>query len=73
MRAHRDTERVLLGLQPGDTVGIVRGIVTTYATVTEIDLDGIVVRYPNGAQETVRVASATHHDRVSPPQLEVAA
>lgn len=71
MRAHRDTERVLTALQPGDTVGITRGIVTTYATVTEIDLDGIVVRYQSGAHETVRVASATQHDRVTPPQLEV--
>lgn len=73
MRAHRDTERVLSALEPGDDVGIVRGNVTTYGTVTEIDLDGIEVRYPNGETETVRVTSATRHDRVSPPQLEVAA
>lgn len=71
MRAHRDTERVLSALEPGDTVGIERDILTRYATVVDVDLDGIEVRYHGGETETVRVASATHHDRVSPPQLEV--
>lgn len=70
---HRDAERVLSALEPGDDVGIVRGNVTRSATVVDVDLDGIEVRYPNGAVETVRVTSATQHDRVSPPELEVAA
>ena len=72
MRAHPDTERVLTSLQPGDTVAITSGILTRHGVVVDVDLDGIVVRV-GGEVETVRVLSATHHDRMLPPDLQVSA
>lgn len=73
MRPHRDTERVLAALRTGDTVGVRRSGATEvrYGDVADVGLDGIEVRYPSGAAETVRVHSAHQQDRVSPAELEV--
>lgn len=73
MTPHRDTERVLAALTPGQAVGVRRQGSTSarYGDVVALDLDGIEVRFPSGATETVRVHSASQPDRVSPPDLEV--
>lgn len=73
MRPHRDTERVLAALTPGQAVGVRRRdcTETRYGDVTDVGLDGIEVRYPSGATETVRVHSAHQQDRVSSVELEV--
>lgn len=73
MRPHRDTERVLATLQPGQAVGVRRRGCTEvrYSDVVELGLDGIEVRFPGGATETVVVHSAHQQDRVSPVELEV--
>ncbi len=72
-RPHRDTERVLSALQPGDPVGITRDGETRWGEVVGLELDGVEVRYPAGDSETVRVHSASRQDRVSPAEIEVAA
>lgn len=73
MTPHRDTERVLSALTPGQAVGVRRRgtTETRYGDVVALGLDGIEVRFPSGATETVRVHSASQPDRVSPPDLEV--
>jgi len=73
VRPHRDTERVLAALRPGQAVGVRRRGTTEvrYGGVVALDLDGIEVRYPSGRAETVRVHSAHQQDRVSPVELEV--
>lgn len=71
MTPHRDTERVLAALTPGQAVGVRRGGWTRYGDVVDVGLDGVEVRYLSGAVETVVVHSASQPDRVSPPDLEV--
>ncbi len=71
MRPHRDTEAVLARLTEGAPVGVTRGGWTRYGDVVDVGLDGVEVRYPSGAVETVRVHSAHQQDRVSPVELEV--
>lgn len=73
MRPHRDTERVLATLQPGQAVGVRRRGCTEvrYGDVADVGLDGVEVRYPGGRAETVVVHSAHQQDRVSPAELEV--
>ncbi len=71
MRPHRDTEAVLLRLTEGAPVGVTRDGWTRYGDVSDVGLDGVTVRYPNGAVETVVVHSAHQQDRVSPVELEV--
>lgn len=72
-RPHRDTERVLAALQPGDPVCVRRQGSTSarYGDVADVGLDGLAVRFLNGTTATVRVHSASRPDRVSPPDLEV--
>ncbi len=71
MRPHRDTEAVLSRLTEGAPVGVTRNGSTRYGDVAGVGLDGVTVRYPDGAVETVRVHSAHQQDRVSPVELEV--
>ena len=70
-RPHRDTERVLAALQPGDPVGVTRGRSMRYGAVVDVGLDGVEVRYPSGSTETVVPWSAHRQDRVSPAEIEV--
>ena len=70
---HRDTERVLSALQPGDPVGITRDGQTRWGEVVGLELDGLEVRYPSGKAETVRVHSASRPDRITPAEIEVRA
>lgn len=73
MTPHRDTERVLSALTPGQTVGVRRRGCTEarYGAVVDLGLDGLAVRWLDGSMATVRVHSAHWQDRVSPPDLEV--
>lgn len=73
MRPHRDTERVLAALTPGQAVGVRRRGCTEvrYGDVVDLGIDGIEVRYPGGRAETVVAHSAHQQDRVSPAELEV--
>lgn len=71
MRPHRDTEAVLSRLTEGAPVGVTRNGSTRYGDVAGVGLDGVTVRYPSGAVETVVVHSASQPDRVSPVELEV--
>lgn len=68
---HRDTERVLAALQPGDPVGITRAGWTRWGEVVGLELDGVEVRYPSGGTETVVPWSASRPDRVTPAEIEV--
>lgn len=72
-RPHRDTERVLSALTPGDPVGITRDGQTRWGEVVGLELDGLEVRYPSGSTETVVPWSASRPDRVTPAEIEVAA
>jgi len=71
VRPHRDTEAVLSRLTEGAPVGVNRDGWTRYGDVADVGLDGVTVRYPSGAVETVVVHSAHQQDRVSPVELEV--
>ena len=70
---HAASERVLSALQPGDPVGITRAGWTRWGEVVGLELDGIEVRYPGGAAETVVPWSASRPDRVTPAEIEVRA
>ena len=72
-RPHRDTERVLSALQPGDPVGITRDGQTRWGEVVGLELDGLDVRYPAGDTETVVPWSASRPDRVTPAEIVVRA
>lgn len=69
-RPHRDTERVLSALTPGDPVGITRDGQTRWGEVVGLELE---VRYPAGDTETVVPWSASRPDRVTPAEIEVTA
>jgi hypothetical protein len=68
---HRDTERVLSQLAVGEAVGVTRDGWTRFGTVVDLGLDGLTVRWTDGAAATVVVHSAWRPDRVSPADLEV--
>ena len=70
-RPHRDTERVLSALTPGDPVGLELDGQTRWGEVVGLELDGLEVRYPAGDTETVVPWSAHRQDRVSPAEIEV--
>ena len=72
-RPHRDTERVLSALQPGDPVGITRDGQTRWGEVVGLELDGLEVRYPAGDTETVVPWSTSRPDRATPAGIEVRA
>ena len=72
-RPHRNAERVLSALQPGDPVGITRAGWIRWGEVVGLDLGGLEVRYPAGDTETVEPWSASRQDRVSPAEVEVRA
>lgn len=72
-RPHRDTERVLSALTPGDPVGITRAGWTRWGEVVGLELDGLEVRYPSGSTETVVPWIASRPDRVTPAEIEVRA